>query len=139
MRLYSFVNMYLSPIQHGIQTAHVVSDLYEKYRNIDVKKHGAVARDTLYDWGKNHKTIIVLNGGFSSNLDDICHYISNQDVYPYVKFHEGKDELCGAVTAVGIVLPEYVYMLGKENYTPPHMVSKTDIDISEIISKYKLA
>jgi hypothetical protein len=141
MRLYTFVNMYLSSIQHGIQTAHVVSELYEKYRSIDVKKYGSLSRDNLYDWGRNHKTIIVLNGGFSDNLDDICHELSNQDLYPYAKFVEGKAELRGATTAVGIVLPKSVYDIGKlrEEFGGTMKGCNVDECVYDIICKYKLA
>lgn len=136
MRLYTFVNMYLSPIQHGIQTAHIVSDLFIKYASNDIYLDNA--RENLYDWAENHKTIIVKNGGFASNLINIYDQISNQNLYPCAIFREGSDELNSTVTAVGIVLPERVYSLSIE--VGEDATNKSfDLHIANIISQYRLA
>lgn len=106
MRLYTFTNMYLSPIQKGIQSAHLVHELFNKYES------SYDERDTLYDWSTNHKTMIVLNGGYSETLsalnDLFCH---TRNPYPFTTFHESKEALGGALTCVGIVLPEKIYEL----------------------------
>ncbi len=109
MRLYTFVNYYLSPIQHGIQTAHVVSELSVKYYNPSSHHY------MLYDWAKNHKTIIVLNGGNQANLQEILLFLSDPDnQYPYTHFCEDEQSLNNALTCVGIVIPEYVYEAASE-------------------------
>lgn len=138
MRLYTFVNMYLSPIQHGIQTAHIVSDLFVKYSSNDLYYDAEYAQTYLYDWAENHKTIIVKNGGFSSNLIDIYDQISNQNVYPCAIFREEVDALNSAVTAVGIVLPADVYKIDTMLFRDGEELT-TAQRMAELIAKYRLA
>lgn len=106
-RLYTFTNLYVSSIQKGIQTAHVVSDLFAKYSNTNY---------CLNEWAANHKTIIVLNGGNQESL--IQTYVemgmfAEKRKLPHVKFKEDIESLNGAVTAIGIVLPNEIYNLQK--------------------------
>ena len=102
-RLYCLTNMYLSGIQKGIQTAHVVSNMANNFSN-----------DTIFrDWASFDKTIIVLNGGNCKSLHAFEDVISNGGHdFPYDWFNEDEESLNGAVTAVGIILPASVY-LGK--------------------------
>jgi hypothetical protein len=93
--------MYISSIQKGIQTAHVVGDLAYLYLDNNVFKN----------WCKHDKTIIVLNGGNCSKLHEFGELIYDLK-YPHAEFHEDGDSLNNAITAVGIILPESVY-LGK--------------------------
>jgi hypothetical protein len=103
MRLYSFVNRYLSDIQKGIQTAHLVGELAAKYCN-----------DAMFEeWRDEHKTIIVLDGGDCIKLYDIFKFLSasNPDeMYRYLVgcFYED-ESLEGALTCVGIIAPIYFY------------------------------
>jgi len=112
MRLYSFVNMYLSGKQQGIQTAHVVSEMAMAEQTTKVS--------TIFnEWAKNHKTIIMLNGGNCASLEGIYDHIwefVNSDVFerhdcniPMSVFYEDEQSLNGAPTAVGVVLPEWLY------------------------------
>lgn len=106
MRLYTFTNMYLSPIQQGIQSAHVTHDLFVKYRkHLEYEKN-----EILFDWAENHKTMIVLNGGYSSTIAALGNlFFDSKNPYPFAAFHESEDALCGALTCVGIVLPASIY------------------------------
>jgi hypothetical protein len=111
MRLYSFTNLYLSDIQRGIQTAHVVSDMSVKYQ-----PSGSEQALAYEDWAKDHKTIIVLNGGYSQSLYEIEDLFKDEsNPFPWDTFNEDTFALGtgvagqGARTAIGIVLPEYVY------------------------------
>lgn len=61
LRLYSFTNYYLSDLQKGLQTAHLVSEMFTKYVTGKHKK-------MLFEWATNHKTIIILNGGNSNGV-----------------------------------------------------------------------
>lgn len=104
MRLYTFCNYYLSSIQQGIQTAHVVHELFNKYDEYSPQSV------SLKEWSKNHKTIIVLNGGNSSMLREIYELLhSHRNPFPYVKFHEDEESLNSVLTCVGVVLPEKIY------------------------------
>lgn len=106
MRLYTFTNMYLSPIQKGIQSAHVTHDLFVKYRDYMDYEMNAF----LFDWAENHKTMIVLNGGYSSTIAALnLSFSDSRNPYPFTHFNESDDALCGALTCVGIVLPEKIY------------------------------
>jgi len=106
-RLYSFCNMYLSSIQQGIQTAHLVSNMFAKYKNM----RGKPEHDMLFKWANDHKTIIVLNGGTKENIQNIFNELwLNADLnLPYDKFHEDEDSLGGIVTCCGIIVPEEMY------------------------------
>lgn len=108
MRLYAFTNFYLSSIQQGIQTAHIVSELFAYPQEPDKAA-------MIKDWAVNHKTIVVCNGGNADSLSDLMalfHNSNNQ--YPWIEFREDEQSLNGALTAVGIVLPPEVYDVKSE-------------------------
>jgi len=105
MRAYFFGNMYLSSIQQGIQAAHVVSELFVKYST-----ENSVTTAHLREWAENHKTVILLNGGYSEHIRELIHFFhSAENQYPWTVFNESLDALDGAVTCAGIVLPEKIY------------------------------
>jgi hypothetical protein len=106
MRLYSFTNYYLSPLQLGLQTAHVVGNMMSPPAYTDK------AYDVVTEWARFHKTIVILNGGNSAALDDIFRQLAilGADLnLPVAKFTEDLQSLNGATTAVGIVVPSRVY------------------------------
>jgi hypothetical protein len=99
--------MYLSSIQQGIQNAHVVADMFIKYDT----DGDAQQERKLYDWAENHKTMILLNGGYSETIRNLLTFFCDkQNPYPYKSFCEGQDALDGALTCVGIILPEKIYV-----------------------------
>lgn len=109
LRLYTFVNFYLSSIQQGIQSAHVGQDLTATYRGQHTK-----AAQLLKEWEDHGKTMIVLNGGTAADI--LQAYESMHDLsstsYPYTAFWEEPGaihESAKAVTAWGVVLPPEVY------------------------------
>lgn len=106
MRAYFFGNMYLSSIQQGIQAAHCVSEIFANNDH----KYTNEKKSYLIDWVKNHKTMILLNGGFSSNLIELLDFFNDDNnPYPFGSFCEELDALNGALTCVGIILPEKIY------------------------------
>lgn len=112
LRAYFFGNMYLSPIQQGIQAAHVVTKLFVKY---GIPCENSAAMDMLYQWGNHGVTKILLNGGYQSNLDVIHNalgLLAPELGIPYAKFHEETDALNGALTCVGVIVPEEIYAWG---------------------------
>ena len=111
MRLYSLTNMYLSPIQQGIQTAHALHELYENYAGFSNE-----TSSKIHEWAKNHKTIIVLNGGYQSSIAESVELfadITNTLYLPYAFFNEEKNALNGALTAACIVVPEEIYNMSE--------------------------
>lgn len=112
LRLYTFVNYYLRSIQQGIQTAHVVSNLFMKYGMVNT---------LLHDWAMDDKTIIVLNGGNNDGVKSIMSTFTEHAPglkLPFECFYEDDQSLGGIMTSVGIVLPEVMYLAQKVRYTP---------------------
>ena len=108
MRCYHLNNMYMSSIQQGIQSAHAQMELFVKYQNPTTQKA------MLYDWAAEHKTMIVLNGGFLSDMIAAYEFMdTDENPYPYVKFHESEEALGGILTNIAIVLPEKSYKLSE--------------------------
>lgn len=108
LRAYFFGNMYISPIQHGIQAAHVVTKMFSAYGHRKLSN----PTDMLYDWADVGVTKILLNGGYQSNLADvfsIFEFIAPKLELPFAKFHEEESALNGALTSVGIVVPQEIY------------------------------
>lgn len=109
-RLYTFTNMYLSDIQRGIQSAHLVHQLFEDY--VKVSGTHTEGTEVLWDWTLNHKTMIVLNGGYASELYSIYDRIAEVSGWlglPFAMWHESDEALEGAATCVGVVVPNYIY------------------------------
>ena len=107
MRAQYFGNMYLSSIQQGIQAAHATHEMFTRYTHtISGEK-----TQMLYDWAENHKTMILLNGGYMETIQDLVWFFSHdENPYPWSKFREGEDSLGGILTTVGIILPERIYL-----------------------------
>lgn len=112
MRFYGFGNYYLSSLQQGLQSAHVVGDLLTNYPAKSVQNKMA------YTWAKKHKTMVLLKGGNSAQLQAIFDKFKNLTrrgmKLPFAKFHEDEQSLGGALTYVGIVVPEKYYVAGAQ-------------------------
>jgi hypothetical protein len=108
MRLYAYTNMYTEGIHAGIQTAHVIGELNAKYQEDNHSEEWMV----LLDWQMNHKTIYVYNGGLADMLWSrykALREFANKFGLPIARFYESKEALNGALTCVGIVVPEKYY------------------------------
>lgn len=104
-RLYAFVaNAYLSPLQCGLQTAHVVSE-------IAVTEH---LTQSLYqsfrDWAQDDKTIIICGAGNHKGVIDCWAELKRTGIDPgFVTgaiFHEDERSMNGMATACGVIVPE---------------------------------
>lgn len=141
MRLYSFTNYYLSSLQKGLQTAHCVSDM-------------SLLNHNLYlEWAKSHKTVVILNGGNSGNLQSIYDFFLENHKslsidMPFVKFHEDEVSLGGALTSVAIVIPELYYsmaakvrmnLLNDEDLVVMDKFNDVDKDFIKLLNSYSLA
>lgn len=101
-RLYSFINCYLSSIQQGIQTAHLVSEILTNPRND--------SSNYIDIWARNHKTIIVCNGGNNKSLMEIYDLFQERNnIFPWVTFYEDMESLDSILTGIGIILPDDIY------------------------------
>lgn len=101
MRLYTFINFYLSQIQQGIQTAHIVHELFNKYGHIPSDE------SMLKEWSESHKTIIICNAGADPQIEELIEMFRRYE-FPWQDFHEDEG-LCGARTGCGVVLPDWIY------------------------------
>lgn len=105
MRYYGFGNMYLSSLQQGLQNAHVMHELFTKYEG-----NRGSQWNTLSLWAEDHKTMILLNAGYGENIHALVERFNKfENPYPWADFHEAEESLDGAITCVGIVLPEKIY------------------------------
>lgn len=155
MRYYSFTNMYTSGIHAGIQTAHVIHETMRKYEKKvnarDLADEPTLSKlSTLYDWADNHKTIIVKCAGYHQNLvnlyDELKPY-SAHFLLPMGRWRESKDALNNAQTAVGIVIPKFIYDFceppGTVQLWPRQPYEDKDVEmayqLNQIISRYRMA
>lgn len=132
MKFYSFVNCYLSDIQKGIQTAHVVAEVSQ------------LAHDNVESWARINKTIIVLNGENNLNMNNILTiFKAHANDFAWSWFYEDKDSMSGMLTAIGIVLPSWaVYDVSRIRSNVPEAHSSENTShklILEIIAGHKLA
>lgn len=108
MRFYGFGNYYLSSLQQGLQAAHCVADMFMKYEYSE--DDVLLRRNVLLEWARQHKTMVLLNGGNSSELHDLYNFLNDyNNPYPYVRFYEDEQSLNCALTYVGVILPEKIY------------------------------
>lgn len=105
MRFYTLTNYYLSSIQIGIQTAHCAVDMFIKYQYTSCDR---VLQ--LTDWARNHKTMVLLNGGNQLTLQDFASFCDNREnTFAWSTFNEDEQSLNNCLTCVGIILPDYIY------------------------------
>ena len=113
-RMYTFTNIYLSSIQKGIQSAHCITDMIVKYDKPFItffNRTPTPQTDMLNHWMKNDKTMIVMNGGGDGSLEELHNFFMRgvDCMFPFAKFNEDDYSLNGALTCVGILLPERIY------------------------------
>lgn len=126
MRGYFVVNMYLSDIQRGIQAAHCIHDMFVAYTNEYLPANEAT--DNLKRWATDHKTMIVLNGGSSQELEKFNTIVTNAafqykyEERPFAHRTFEEENLGYALTCVGVVLPTHyvdcIAQLREDPYGP---------------------
>ena len=107
MRLYTFINFYLSSIQAGIQSAHIQGEITNK---VFTKDCGIDQELMIRQWATQYKTIICCNGGNNTGINNLIDlFRSSENPYPWAFFNEDVASMDGMLTGVGIILPEEVY------------------------------
>jgi hypothetical protein len=124
LRCYTFTIFPLSSIQQGIQAGHAAVELFNKYEKIDLVDWARATGDNppphvaaqanagkmLYDWSKDHKTMVCLNGGDVMGLRKIIALLcEDENPYPWAPFTESMDFLASLTTSVAIILPQEFY------------------------------
>lgn len=106
-RFYGFGNYYMSSLQQGLQAGHAITELFVN-NPVDSDKYAQVNQ-----WGKADKTMVLLKGGNSADLAQLFEFFQEQEKlgmpFAYTKFHEDEVSLGGALTYVGIILPNEIY------------------------------
>ena len=106
MRAYFFANMYLSGLQKGLQAAHCLAEISLSAQKVP-KLNSIFKR-----WAVYHKTIIILNGGSSTELNKLASVAKNTHTalnLPMGCFSED-GSLNYAMTCVGIIVPKRIYL-----------------------------
>ena len=105
--------MYVSGIHTGIQAGHAAEEMWVYYTDLvlmadqrtPITVRAQAALGHLREFGRNHKTWILLNGGGHPELEDLASFFAASDHnYPMSSFRE--PGLNYAITAVRIVVPE---------------------------------
>lgn len=136
---YFFCNHYMAGIHGGIQSLHAAVQMAVDF------PPGRPGHDVFHAWATQDKTAILLNAGFASRLEKIAQAIEaiNEEtnegiVLPFARFHEGMEELNGALTAVALVVPgQWVsreYSVSREELTE---VLNRGIDTVELAVEMK--
>lgn len=116
-RLYAFGNFYFSGVHAGIQTAHSVARMSQKYAcpNIgmaDYPEHIERAHETFTNWAKRGggETIIVKNGGMAGDIENFIEFMeSTEHNFPFDYFNESEYAANGATTNISMVIPEHIW------------------------------
>ncbi len=100
---YIFTHQYLNTIQQGIQSAHVVAELFAQHKISGNEDH----LEKVYEWACDHKTIRILNAGAGVAFDDrYTRFIEIVSEYnfnlPAVCFSE--PDINNLVTAFGFIM-----------------------------------
>lgn len=115
-RLYTFVaNHYLSPLQCGLQTAHVVGELSRGFSF-------SSQREAFNEWVDKDKTIIICAAGNHQGVLN-CHAelvrTGGAIGCPVALFREDEQSMNGMATACGVIVPrcywDVVFEDGLEN------------------------
>lgn len=108
LRMYFLVMYNLSPIQQGIQSLHACVEYSNVFGDTQLYK----------DWALKHKTVIVLNGGTSNNIEP--GYVGSMERHMEALESIGVDYECfrepdcnNATTAISFIVNEPVYDLKK--------------------------
>lgn len=130
LRMYFLVPYNISPIQQAIQAGHAAIEYALEYGETELFK----------EFGKNHKTWIILNGGTTNNnpekLGDLQEVVNSlikfntetkKEKISFSLFHE--PDLNDALTAICFIADERVF--NYEDYPDIYSFSKNIIDTNE--------
>jgi hypothetical protein len=135
--------MYLSDIQKGIQTAHLVNEFWKKY-NIP-SEYGSEAtkknQEYLDSWAYIDQSIIVFDGGNQNQLEWIEYFFNqNNNQYPWAYFREDQISLNKALTAVGIILPKkFNTKEDRQEYVDGRIGTIFETQLAELLESSHLA
>ena len=106
-RLYAFVaNLYLSPLQCGLQTAHVVSEI----AHLVSLSPASLSSPSFNTWAREDKTIIICGAGNHQGVLDCWAELKRTAIDTGLTcgaiFHEDEQSMNGMATACGVIVPQ---------------------------------
>lgn len=132
-RCYCVVNLYINGVQAGLQSAHAIAEVALACKD----NTKAIQSNVWFDqWLRHDKTIIILDGGHQQNLERLYELMKAVPSLPSAKFHEAQTSLNGALTALAIVLPEYMY---NPQYTHEPLAMTNSMTLSSMLPPTKVA
>ncbi len=144
MRFYAWGNMYMSSIQQGIQSLHCVSEMYIKYSSIE--RSESIQNANLFEWGADHKTVVILNAGEMSALEKVEDLMSEvANPYAWASWRESPEAMNNALTNVGVILPERMYKAAREkkkywrNWENRQKLTEWEIELVDLINSTYMA
>lgn len=119
LRLYSFAHSFLSDLQKGLQTAHLVAELSKTNSQL------------YWEWAQLDKTIIILDGGNTEQILEVYRKLCCFNTpHPKAIFREDVKSLNGSVTCCGVIAPYNRSRSWAMSELPP---------IEQFITQYRLA
>lgn len=110
-RMYCFVERHLSPLDKGIQSAHSIVE----YANANSTEEYSI-------WANRDKTIIILNGGTTTDLKKLNRDLEANEI-PHSVFLE--EDLGNAMTCISVLVDERVFNATKyPSYIP--LINETE-------------
>ena len=101
LRMYSIVMYNLSPIQKGIQAYHATIEATNNFGN-----KNSIDEKLFKDWAKNWKTVILLDGGSSSDIGNIFDILWEMGIgISYFR----EPDLNNSMSAVSFIVDERVF------------------------------
>lgn len=135
-RLYAFVaGGYLSPLQLGLQTAHVVANISVAYNEWN---HELAAYQT---WAAEDKVIIICSAFNSQGVLDCFAELSRSGRaldLPMSIFFEDQESLNGAATACAVVVPQKYWDAKPLKDAANEIWAYEFIDASWVVTTYPL-
>lgn len=102
---YSFGHTYLRTIQQGIQAAHVQTELALKYWGKDNLRPTKL----FLEWGRNHKTMALLDGGNDYRMQYIFDLVQHEQNEQYAWCYFNEPDAANILSNISIVLPSTIY------------------------------
>lgn len=118
--MYSLVMYNISPIQQGIQAYHATIEAVNSFGNSNT-----INEEQFKNWAQNWKTVIILNGGTSKDIE-LHHDILWKNKVRHNYFRE--PDLNNAMSAISFIVDERVFNKEKyPNFIPTNGLITNDI------------
>jgi hypothetical protein len=133
-------NLYsLGPIHQGIQAYHSGVELLRKYTTFLNPEASVTQRQMVERWRDYDKTVVILSGGPSSNMQKIWRMVQKLPL-PFARFCE--EDFYGKMTSIAVLVPEdyaKVYPMRSERKTKASFVDVKLANFYEMMARCGMA